>query len=315
MTPAPDAPVHVSIVLATNRNSPYLEPALQSVRDQTYPHWDLLIVDNGIPDPAAVAASIDDDPRMSMIATDPAATAGQSRNVGVARVTGELVTILDDDDMWRADRLERHVAEHTAHPTAPASFSAYRHMDAEGRPFGVDWRSRQTPASDILEGAAETPLGPTLVMRRDDYLAIGGFSPEIPILVDFELALRLALRGDLRYIDEPLVDYRRHTTNMTSTAPANVRLRRAVMDAMIDRQAWAAAGRRQPATAELFRRRQRRFRRDQAAGIGVGVYRQLRRGQVADAGRDVAWALRHAPTAFLASAASAPFRKLRGKAT
>ncbi|WP_251454279.1 glycosyltransferase family A protein [Microbacterium sp. Marseille-Q6648] len=295
-------PIRVSIVLATNRNSPYLAEALQSVRDQTYPHWDLLVVDNGVPDTAQLTDAVGDDPRMSVIRVDATATAGRARNIGVARTEGALVTILDDDDVWRTDRLQLHVEVHREHPEAPASFSGYWHMDAAGHPFGVDWRSRQTDSAEMLRGGAETPLGPTLVIRRSAYNAIGGFSPEIPILVDFELALRLAMLGDLRYLDATLVGYRRHDANMTSTAPANARLRRTAMQMMLDRQVWAAQGRGDTTVARLLGERRRRFELAQARQCGEEMMRAARGGRIRDAAGDAAWALRRAPSAFLAHA-------------
>jgi len=299
----------ICIVLATNRDSPYLEDALQSVRQQTLENWELLIVDNGIPDVHRVERLISDDPRMRMITIEASATAGVARNVGVSRTSADLITFLDDDDVWSPDRLARHLESHREHPTSPATFSGYWHMDAHGRRFGRDWRSRNATSSEMLRGKVETPLGPTLVIRRPDFLAIGGFSSEIPILVDFELALRLALRGDLVYLDELLVGYRRHSNNMTSTAPANAELRRRAMEDMVDRQRWAAAGRGDAEAARYFSERLERFRRREARDAGSTVFRLLRRGHLRHAWRAVTWATSRAPGAFLVGAAAAPVRK------
>jgi glycosyltransferase involved in cell wall biosynthesis len=304
-------PVSVSIVLATNRESPFVEEALQSVRRQTCPDWELLVVDNGIPDTRSIERLIGTDDRMSMITIDSSVTAGVARNVGASRTMGPLITFLDDDDVWAEDRLERHLVAHTAHPDSPATFSAYWHMDGEGRRFGDDWRSRQTNAAEMLRGRADTPLGPTLVIRRPDFIAIGGFSPEIPILVDFELALRLALRGDLIYLDELLVGYRRHANNMTSTTPANTLLRRQAMEDMVDRQRWAAAGRGNGSTARLFSERLQRFRRNEARAAGAAVFRLLWRRDFRHAWKEASWGLSRAPVNFIAAAGCVPISKVR----
>ena len=303
--------VAVSIILATNRESPFLEEALRSVRKQTFHDWELLVVDNGAPDTSSIERLITGDERMAMISIDASATAGVARNVGVSNTSGELITFLDDDDVWREDRLERHLRAHAAHQDAPATFSGYWHMDGDGRRFGTDWTSRQTSAEEMFSGAAETPLGPTLVIRRSDYLAVGGFSAEIPILVDFEFALRLALRGDLIYLEEVLVGYRRHSSNMTSTAPANALLRRRAMEDMIDRQRWAAAGRGNATVSQLFGERLRRFRRNEARVAGVAVLRLLRRRDFRHAWREASWGLTRAPGTFVVAAVSAPVAKAR----
>lgn len=306
-----DIPPSVSIVLATNRNSPYLAETLRSVTQQTVDAWDLLVVDNGAPDIGELRRLVDSDPRMRLVTIDASATVGTARNVGVALTAGPLVTYLDDDDVWAEDRLEKHLAAHARNPEAPASFSGYWHLDSDGRHFGVDWRSRSTSAAEILSGRADTPVGGTLMVRRGDYLAIGGFSPEIPILVDFEFALRLALRGDLIYIDELLVGYRRHSANMTSTAPDNARRRRRVMEQMVDRQRWAAVGRGDTTTAAYFEERLARFRRYEARAAGSAVFRSARRGLLGDALEQSVWALSRAPLTFVSAAAYAPVTKAR----
>lgn len=302
----------VSIVLATNRNSPFLAEALRSVQAQTMADWELILVDNGIPEPEPIAKLLAADSRMRMITIDSSATAGLSRNVGASQTSGPLVTFLDDDDVWREDRLELHARAHTAQPHAPASYSGYWHMDAEGRRFGTDWRSRQAPADEMLRGTVHTPLGPTVVVRREEFAAIGGFSPEIPILVDFEFALRLALRGSFAYIDELLVGYRRHDRNMTSTASANVRLRRAAMEGMVERQRWAAAGRGLDHTARMLDERLGRFRAEQAYEIGASLPRLLRGGDLGGAAGDAVWAVRRSPFRFLRGLGSTLARSLRG---
>lgn len=289
----------VSIILALGHDSEFIGEALNSVREQTHANWELIIVDNGASHPETAARLIADDPRMSMVTIDHFATAGRARNVGVAKTTRQLVTFLDDDDIWAPERLVRHVERHLENPLAPASFSGYWHMNSGGEHFGKDWRSRQTPATDILRGAAPTPLGPTLMIRREAFAAIGGHSPEVPILVDFELGLRLALLGDLIYIDELLVGYRRHSSNMTSTAPDNVRLRRQSMNDMIQRQRRAALGRKDPDVAMLFAERLARFRRSESRSAGVGALRQLRRGQWGDALKNVGWGISRAPGSFI----------------
>ncbi|WP_309105222.1 glycosyltransferase family A protein [Microbacterium sp.] len=301
----------VSIVLATNRDSPYLEETLESVRAQTMQDWELLIVDNGVPHPERIEQLIEGDDRMSRIRIESSATAGVARNVGVSRTTADLITFLDDDDVWVPERLERHLHAHSTHPTSPATFSGYRHIDSEGRPFGNDWRSRQTDSAAILSGRADTPLGPTLVIRRHDFTAIGGFSSEIPILVDFELALRLALRGDFVYLDALLVGYRRHAANMTSTAPANALLRRRAMEDMVDRQRWAAAGRGDAEAAELFRERLERFRRSEARLAGTALFRFVKRRDYHHARSELAWGLSRAPITFMLTVATAPLAKAR----
>lgn len=304
----------VSIVVPLGRDSPYLGEALDSVRAQTYPHWELVIVDNGVTDPQAVQDLISGDPRMSLVTIDHGATAARAQNVGAGETAGELIAFLGDDDIWVPDRLSAHVSAHIAHPDAPASYCGLWYMDAEGNRFGIPWLSQQSSATDMIRGTAPTPFGETLVVTRRAWSAVGGYSPEVPTLEDFELPLRLALLGDLIYVEGALYGYRRHGGNITSTSASNVRLRRMVMDEMIRRQSWAAAARGQHETARLFAERLRRFRKQQSAEAGESTLRYARHSDVRGALRDARWAIAHSPSQFARGFGSTLVRKLRALA-
>lgn len=299
----------VSIILATGRDSGYLREALDSVRAQTYANWELLIVENGAAHPEKIADLISGEPRMSLISIDHSATAGLARNIGVANTRGHLITFIDDDDVWHVERLATHIEVHRRNPATSVSFSGFWYMDAEGTPFGAPWMSRQTPSRDILRGAAPTPYGGSLMVTRDVYTTIGGCSPEIPMLVDFELALRLALQGDFVYIDRALFGYRRHDSNMTSNQPRTMRRGRTIMEYMIDRQRWAAEYGGAHDIAQLLDERLRRFRTSEGQAAAVTVLRRLRRRDIRSVGADAWWALQRSPLAFMQRLASTVFRK------
>lgn len=305
-----DAP-DVSIVIPLGRDSPYLRDAVASVRAQTFARWELVVVDNGATDPGAVNELLADDLRMRIVSIDHRATAARAQNVGVGATSGDLITFLGDDDVWVPERLEKQVAVHAANPQAPASYCALWYMDANGEPFGSPWRSRQASSSEMIRGAAPTPFGGTLMVTRNAWSAVGGFSPEVPTLEDFELPLRLAMLGDLIYVDETLYGYRRHDHNLTSTNPEDVALRRMVMDRMIVRQRWAAEARGDEEVARWYRERLHRYRRDQSRQAGVAVLRNLRRSHARIALADTAWGATHAPIDFARGLGSTLARKLR----
>lgn len=299
----------VSVVLATNRDSPYLAEAVRSVSAQTHAHWELIVVDNGVPHPevmretvAAVGGRV--------IQVPPPVTVSLARNVGVAASSGEFLVFLDDDDVWHAQRLERQLAALSALPAAPASYCGGWHMDASGAPFAPAWPASRATADEMLAGRARPPhICGAMLIRRAAFHEVGGFSPELTLMEDFELALRLLGRGTFACVPDELVGYRRHDRNATNTGIDNTRARRQTVDQILVRHSWAADVRGDVRTAGLLREhlsRERRRAANDAAGASLHAFR---RGRLSEAYSELTWGLRHDARAY----ASATINRLTGR--
>ena len=105
----------VSVIMPFLNAAPFLEEAIESVRAQTYANWELLLCDDGSTDGSSEIArryaSLDPS-RIRHLTHDDGATHGASaaRNLGLRRVRGELVALLDGDDVWLPHKLEEQVA-------------------------------------------------------------------------------------------------------------------------------------------------------------------------------------------------------------
>ena len=95
-----DPTMRVSVVLATRNRSSSLRTAINSVRDQDYPVWELVAVDDGSTDetPTFLAEAAATDDRIVVI-TQPHRGVGAARNAGLAAATGDIVCYLDDDNV------------------------------------------------------------------------------------------------------------------------------------------------------------------------------------------------------------------------
>jgi glycosyltransferase involved in cell wall biosynthesis len=288
----------VSIILPTNRSSPYLRAALESVAAQDVDGWELILVDNGAPDPAGLRDTVAGFARMRVIEAA-AVSLGYARNVGVAHARGEFFVFHDDDDVWAPDRLRLQLEALAADPAAPAAYVGGWHMDAAGVPFGDGFPAEPATAAAMLSGERPTPhICGTLMVRRDAHLSVGGFAPELPIMEDFEYMLRLLERGTFACVPGQHLGYRRHADNMTSTGWRNLAARRSIMRASLARLAEAAGGRRDARTAALYRRHLERFDARSAAEAGGDVVAAVRRREWDAAGAGIAWGVRRSPVRF-----------------
>ena len=284
----------VSVVVATNRASPYLAEALRSVAEQTYSDWELVIVDNGVPDPVALAELVAQLPRSRVFHVPPPVTVSLARNAGVAVSEGAFVVFLDDDDVWHPERLQTQVALLRDAPDAPASYCGGWHMDAASRRIPPSWPASASTAQDMLAGRARMPhICGALLIRRESFAQVGGFSPELSMMEDFELMLRLLQRGDLVCAPEELVGYRRHDRNATSTSLSNLRVRRDAIDGILARHAWAARVRGDARSAALLDSHRGFERRRAAREASRATLWAARRLRLADALTEATWGLRH----------------------
>ncbi len=212
---APMKPVPVDLVMATNRASPYLRLALGAVAAQTYPHWNLTVVDDGTPDPKVVP-EFTAGMANTRVLRRPRSGLPASRNAGMAVGRAPLIAFLDDDDVWEPDKLAAQVAALEAEPQAIACFTAGRYIDGEGREFGRGWAAHSVPSELFVSGQEPQPRIVSLMVRRTANEDVGGFNESYSVGEDNEYILRLALHGPMVAVPRPLISYRRHDHNMSS---------------------------------------------------------------------------------------------------
>ena len=211
----------VSVVVATHRLTPYLAQALASVGAQTFRDWEVVVVGDGVPDPAAVdavaRATLGSAARTLHV---PARGVSVARNAGTAAARGELVAFLDDDDVWHPERLARQVAALDADPTASACSCDGWVIGPDSERLPEPWPVTRGSRLDLLSGRVDIPRIVTLLFRRAELLAIGGFHPSFRIGEDNELILRAVLLGRLTAVPDALVGYRRHAGSVTAAVGA-----------------------------------------------------------------------------------------------
>jgi glycosyltransferase involved in cell wall biosynthesis len=96
----------ISIIIPTYNHSRYLGRALQSIHDQTYRNWEVIIVDNHSTDDTFDVVKKFDDPRVTYLKIHNDGIIAASRNMGINAARGNWLAFLDSDDWWSADKLE-----------------------------------------------------------------------------------------------------------------------------------------------------------------------------------------------------------------
>jgi glycosyltransferase involved in cell wall biosynthesis len=201
----------VSVIIPTYNRVSLLCEAIESVRRQTYRSWELIVVVDGSTDETdGVLAGIAD-ARLRVVRLDHCGQPGRVRNAGLAEARGAYVAFLDDDDLWRAEKLAIQVPLLATGPYR-WSYTGFERVDATGRPF---WR---TTPDRIFNGAILAPLLeiraavalPTVVAERSLVEEAGRFDETMKVHEDHALWLDLASRTDVVSTPAHLTMVREH---------------------------------------------------------------------------------------------------------
>ena len=185
----------VSVVLPTYNMARFLPEALQSVLDQTYPHLEVHVIDDGSTDnPREAIAPLLTDQRVHFHSIPNERTGGREERRHSRPLAGELVAFIDADDLWVLDKLERQVPLFTR-PEIGVVYSNYRWVDVTGAPLPttnpVVPRTGRITNELLIENFV---TGMASVVRRECFDAVGAFDESLPMGIDYELWLRISTK-------------------------------------------------------------------------------------------------------------------------
>ncbi len=200
---------------------------MKSVRQQTYRNFEIIVVDDGSPVPAAAVLQEGSD--VLVLRTENHGCAA-ARNFGFKQSSGEYLVFLDSDDMLTPGALEAHVKALRENPAAVLSFGAQRIIDEQGnvvRPAQI-CRPRKDYFLKLLEG---NPIGcpGAAMIRRDAFIEAGRFDESLRIVEDYPLYLRLARRHPFVRQSFCVVDYRFHRNSLSQDKE---RMLRGILDSL-----------------------------------------------------------------------------------
>lgn len=196
----------------------YIGEAIESVLAQTFADWRLVIVDDGSTDNTAQIARSYEDARIAVVCQDNAGAAA-ARNRAVAESRSEFLSMLDADDAWRPDYLEKMLGAFAAAPDY-AFFACDAHTFVDEKHPGDRCSQNVAIAAPVtLERVAsrDFQVYTAVTMRRDWFERVGGFDNELRNAEDFDLWVRmLGAGGAAGFINEPLAWYRNRPDSLSS---------------------------------------------------------------------------------------------------
>jgi hypothetical protein len=215
----------ISVVMSVYNGESFLAEAVESVLAQTFSDFEFIIIDDGSTDrvPEILSGYAKRDARVRVF---PQQNEGrpQSLNRGISLAAAPLIARMDADDISLPRRFEQQVKLMEARPeivllSGPVEFIGY-----DGRRIG-GFRPPETDGEiRIKMRHTNVFYHPTVMMRREHVLAAGGYRKALRDADDYDLFLRMAERGKMAALAEPVLAYRVHP-EQASVANLNIQTR------------------------------------------------------------------------------------------
>jgi len=185
----------VSVIIPAYNDACYLGEAIQSVLDQTYPNFEVIVVNDASIDHTHEVVNQFSDPRLKYIVHDKNRMLAATRNTGIRASDGEIIALLDADDMFHPQKLLTHVEFLEKHPEVNVTYNARFNFRGSAK---VTFELSRPPLvlglSDLVLGF---PFAPSdMVLRRTSAFEVGLFDESYTAFSeDLDFNCRLALAG------------------------------------------------------------------------------------------------------------------------
>lgn len=193
----------VSVVVPTFNRSQMLSRALESIETQTYPFVEIIVVDDGSTDDTAELVERRF-PMVNYLRQDHRGVSA-ARNNGILAASGDWIALLDSDDEWAQDKLDRQVAALRERPEYKVC-----HTDElwvrNGRRVNPMLKHAKTGGTIYDRCLPLCAISPSsALIHRTVFDDVGLFDEYMPVCEDYDMWLRVCCRYPVLYVEEPLV--------------------------------------------------------------------------------------------------------------
>lgn len=213
----------VSIVLPTFNGQKYIREALDSITQQSYKNFELIIVDDCSRDetPRIIQEYAKKDSRIRIITNEVNQKLPKSLNIGFSKCIGDYFTWTSDDNLYHRDAIKKMVEYLEIHKNSNFVYTREEFIDENGKVIG----KREIP-NDMDEMYCNNIVSACFLYRKRVHEELGGYNIEKFLIEDYDFFRRAYVKYGMGYISDILYSYRRHSGSLSETKMIEVRKRK-----------------------------------------------------------------------------------------
>ena len=212
-----------SILIANYNNGKYLMEAIESVRQQTYGNWEIVLVDDASTDNSEeLYVELEKDERIRIYRNKQNMGCGYTKRRCAELAKGDICGYLDPDDVLTNDALQVMVEAHLQYPKASLIYSPHIITDEKLNKISSPIGSPLREGKSYLESPGGGPTAFS-TYKNDLYKKTEGINPELKRAVDQDVYLKMEEVGELKFVNQVLYLYRQGTGLNISLGTTNAR--------------------------------------------------------------------------------------------
>lgn len=206
----------ISVIIPAYNASKTILETIQSIQAQTFEDFELIVINDGSTDGTLDLLTKIDEPRLRICSYDNGGLP-VARNRGIVQSSGQFISFIDADDLWKPDKLKLQLEALQKHPEAGVAYSWTAFIDEKSE-FLYAWEPL------LFEGNVYPQLlvrnfissGSNILVRREFIESAGEFDPSLKSVEDWDYYLRLAALCPFVLVPQYQILYRRSSQSMTS---------------------------------------------------------------------------------------------------
>jgi glycosyltransferase involved in cell wall biosynthesis len=206
----------ISVIIPVYNGEKMIRETIDSVLNQTFPDFELLVINDGSTDSTLEVLQTIQDRRLKVFSYP---NAGQpvSRNRGIGKAVGEYISFIDADDLWTPDKLEAQLRVLQENPEAAVAYSWSDCIDESSQFFRQG--GHLSINGDVYQNLLVVNFlenGSNPLIRRQALMEVGGFDESLSNAHDWDMWLRLAAHYHFIAVPSTQILYRVSPNSMSS---------------------------------------------------------------------------------------------------
>ncbi len=206
----------VSVIVPVYNAEKFLGETVESILEQTYQDFEIIIVNDGSTDKSAeIIKSLDDERIICIYQKNQGVSA--ARNKAILQSRGEYIALLDHDDLWLPEKLEKQIPVLDGNSEVGLVYSDCYCVDIKEKVIERAFEQTKPFRGAVLPELFLSNFIPclTAVIRKTVFEKAGLFDPKFTIAEEYDFFLRAAKNCKIEYVDLPLAKYRVHEGNIS----------------------------------------------------------------------------------------------------